>query len=251
MRNLVNGGQVRLLILIAILYWLPDDAFATAVVALRTGSEIVVGADSKSLTIEGFEEKRCKTLIAPNHIFAAAGIISQVGTFSAFETAKRLLSTLASHAEIVASYRNEMLRVIPRVVEKIRNQAPRYFETKVRGREAFVAVFGTLENSVLKVSVVGFTVSEDRSVATREEDCPGHCDATQPWLVTLGEHTIIDTEARNYQLWKDLGMIVALNKLVDMEIEAFPASVGGPVSIAFLRKDGQVGWPQPGSCARE
>ena len=150
MRSFVSRGQVQILILSAFLYWLPGDTFATAVVALRTGSEIVVAANSKSVTIEGFEDKHCKTLIAPNHIFAAAGIISQVGTFNAFETARRLLSTSASHAEIVASYRNEMRHVIPDVVEKIRNQAPRYFQTKVRGQEAFVAVFGTLENGVLK-----------------------------------------------------------------------------------------------------
>jgi hypothetical protein len=244
-------GLVRILILSAFLYWLPADAFATAVVALRTDSEIVVAADSKAVTIEGFEGKRCKTLIAPHHIFAAAGIIGQVGTFNSFDTAKRLLSTSASHAEIVASYSNEMLRVIPEVVEKIKNQAPRYFETKVRGQQVFQALFGTLENGVLKVSVVGFTPADDGSVSARQEDCPGQCDATQPWLATLGEHTLIDTEARNSHLWKDLEIFGAVSKLVDLEIEARPASVGGPVSIAFLQKDGHVGWHQSGSCAHE
>jgi hypothetical protein len=242
--------KMRLLLFLGILSsWFASQVFATTLIVLRTDSQTVVAADSKVVSIEGQEAKRCKILVAPNHFFAAAGIFRQFGEFDSFEIAKRLLSTSASHSEIVASYKDDMLRAIPEAVKKIRSQAPEYFEAKIRDREAFQAVFGSSENGILRVSVIGFTPGDDGSISVREEDCPGHCEAKQVWFVTLGEHALIDLEVRNnHRIWKSLGVVGAINKLITLETEGLPAFVGGPISIGFLRRDGQAGWHQLGSC---
>jgi hypothetical protein len=244
------GREMRIFWFLSLLLYLtPGQDLATALVVLRTDSQILVAADSKTISIEGYGAKRCKILIAPNHIFAAAGIFRQNGAFDAFEIAKRLLSTSASHSEIVTSYKNEMLHVIPDVVQKIKNQTPQYFVAKVRDQEAFQAVFGTSEEGVLKVSVVGFVPSNNGSISVKQKDCPGQCDTTLAWFASLGAHALIDAEVNsNSHIWKNLGIVGALDRLIALEAEGRPAYVSGPVSIAVLQQNGRFEWKQLGSC---
>ncbi|TWC00214.1 hypothetical protein FBZ93_1056 [Bradyrhizobium macuxiense] len=244
---------MRLFLFLSLLLpWCASQAFATTLIVLRTDSQIVVAADSKVVSIQGYEAMRCKILTTPNHFFAAAGIFRQLDEFDSLQIAKRLLSTSASHTEIVTAYKDHMLRVIPAVVKRIKSRVPQYFEAKMRGQEAFQAVFGSSENGVLKVSVIGFVPGDGDSISIREEDCPGHCQAKQVWFATLGEHALIDDEIRSRHLiWKSLGIVGAINKLITLETEGLPASVGGPISIGFLRPDGQAGWYQRGNCTHD
>jgi hypothetical protein len=73
---------MRILLLIGTIYFLPNYCFATTVLALRTNDALFVAADSLIMDGGSFRGHLCKVVIAPNHIFAAAGILRDtVGRF--------------------------------------------------------------------------------------------------------------------------------------------------------------------------
>ncbi len=218
----------------------------TAIVAVRTGNEIVVGADS--LALIGTKSDRgtlvCKIGNVGTVFFAVSGLLHDRTTgFSITQVIERAAEKATSPREIANEVKVLALRRLPNMVANIRHEDPQYFMTEIRDKIATsVLVFGVEEGQVA-LHWVGFRVREVSSTGLLLEsesiECPGRmCPSNGPVSVRLGRHDAIDAFLeQNPGIWK-IGLVDAVRELVELQIEATPSLVNGPIDIIRVTREG-------------
>jgi hypothetical protein len=87
------------------------------------------------------------------------------------------------------------------------------------------------------------------NVEVIRHECPGADCPTGQLQLMMGEHAAIDMEvARHPDVWKDKGLVGAINYLVGIQSAATPKSVAGPAAILHIDKSGSLSWIQNGKC---
>ncbi len=83
-----------------------------------------------------------------------------------------------------------------------------------------------------------------------DQSCPGNlCVARNDIISMMGFHEAAQAElGRNPQIWNEMGIVPALNHLMDIQHNATPTMVAAPVSILKIDKSGALSWLQKGMC---
>jgi hypothetical protein len=245
---------MRLALALAAMCVFPLEGRATTILAIRSNDVLVVAADSREVSVNGFESRdACKIYIAPYHIFAAAGLIENNNkTFSVFDVAKAAIAGNANHEAVVTAFDRGIVHTLPGMVSAVREQSAQFYESYVRDKQAVQSVIASNDGGELKISVVGFVPQATGAVSIERQDCPGACDVTTPAFLGIGEHEAIDGALRaDGKIWSRLGIVGAINSLMATQASATPNAVGLPASIAILhRNSSEVGWNQTGFCNR-
>ena len=223
-------------------------AAQTSVVIVRTPEQILIGADSK-VTGDAGRVAECKTRQI-NDVFVTTAILGQyVPTgFDVHQLAGdafRKSGSILDRAKLfVRTAEPEALTA----VEYIRASDPQYF--KIVSKDAVQVAVAGMENGDLVLDTIVFhTVLQGGMTDLSSEiwQCPGDC-ASGSVRVYLGEHDAIDDLLRTTPTIFDAPPEKLVPSLVQIEILDKPDTVGPPISLLSLTKDGAT-WLQQAACA--
>jgi hypothetical protein len=250
---------MKLLLLLTIVLIVAAQAGATTIVAVRTPTEIVIGADSKVTDTYGnaFKRQGCKIIQAGNLFFAYEGLTRDTRT--GFDIARVASQALQLRSNLSAAEKvsiltgfvaSELFKELPR----LKQHDPDTYREKVEGGQIFLTVLvAGFEAGRPLLFVRQFrAVPVNRQtigVSVLPDDCPQDCvgDAVVKFL---GETAAIDgLPEETPDFWKD-GLVEGARRLIETEIAARSEYVGPPVDILRIDKTGARWIQQKPECSR-
>lgn len=221
----------------------------TSIVAIRTGTEVVVGADSLAV-LTGEDASPiyvCKILQVGRAFFATARLVAD--NQGEFDVARTVRATYRENEPLLASVRRfetEMVPQLREVVAYIRDHDRRYFEKEVANKPALEIAFFGWEDSAPVLYLRYFTVraAPDSSftISARQKNCPGDCPGGVVYTA-LGHHDAIDEKLKRVPHYWRRGTVTSVRELIELEARAKPQFVGGAIDIIHLTASGPK-WPQ-------
>jgi hypothetical protein len=234
---------------------------ATTIVAVKTGKEIVIGADSKVTDTFGnaAANQACKIVQAGNVFFAYTGFARDTRTgLSIPQIASEALNL---QPELSIAEKTRLLS--ERVVEKLNTELPLLkqnnwagYREKIEGRIFLRILVAGFEKNKPVILVrqfrLGQTDGQTAGVIVSADDCDAKCKGKNVTRY-LGETDAIDgLPEETPGFWK-AGLSAGVRKLVETEIAARDEYVGGPVDILQItaktavwiqKKAGVSGYPK-------
>jgi hypothetical protein len=223
----------------------------TSIVAVWTQSEVVIGADSKQITLDvGTTTKTtqsvCKITRLGNLFYAYSGGVTE-STKTGFNIQRISEEAFRSNLIILAkAQRFESLLEAPLIhtLEVMRKDNPAYFEKERLKGEIVQMLLVGLENGKLVLSVRGFKIvslpAAPVQLQTSRRDCPSSECSSEGTYILMGQHEAIDRELGvplDNTIWSR-GLVSAVNRLVSIEISEKSDVVGPPIDILRINKDG-------------
>ena len=238
---------MKLLLLLTIVLVFAGHGNATTIVAVRTPSEIVIGADSKVTDTYGnaLRSQGCKIIQAGNLFFAYEGLARDNRT--GFDIARVAFRALQLRPNLPAAERvsiltgfvaNELFTELPR----LKQRDPDTYREKVEGGQIFL----TMLVAAFEAGRPLLFVRQFRAVPINRQtiglsilpdDCPKDCigDAV---VKLLGETAAIDgLPEETPGFWKG-GIVEGVRRLIETEIAARSEYVGPPIDILRIDKTG-------------
>lgn len=216
----------------------------TSIVAVRTATEVVVGADSLAV-LTGEDASPiyvCKILQVGRAFFATARLVAD--NQGEFDVARTVRATYRQNEPLLASVRRfeaEMISQLREVVVYIRDHDRRYFEKEVANKPAFEIVFFGWEDSAPVLYLRYFTVqaapNSSFTISARQKNCPGDCPGGA-FYTALGHHDAIDEKLKRDQHYWRRGIVTSVRELIELEAQAKPQFVGGAIDIIRLTASG-------------
>ena len=250
---------MKLFPLLAIALLLTGRAAATTIVAVRTPSEIVIGADSKVTDTYGnaFANQACKIIQAGNLFFAYEGLARDKQTgFDIAQIAARALQLKpnASVSEKVSILTGFVASQLFIELPLLKQHDPATYREKVEGGQTF-----------LKILIAGFDgnkpllfVRQFRAVPVNRQtigvsvvpdDCLSDC-FDEIVVRSLGETAAIDgLPEETPGFWKG-GIVEGVRRLIETEIAARSEYVGPPVDILRIDSKGARWIQKKPGCAQ-
>lgn len=235
------------LLLLTLVFSPAGTVVATTIVAVKTPTEIVIGADSKVTDTYGNAQasQACKIVQAGDLFFAYEGLARDRRTgFDIAVLAKRALllkpdATVAERIGILTGLiTTELFIELPRLKE----QDPATYREKVEGGQPFLKILIAGfdgERPVLFVRQFRAVLLTRRTigVSVAPDDCPADC-VDEIVVRFLGETAAIDGLPEETPGFWTEGVVEGVRRLVETEIAARSEYVGPPVDILRIDKTG-------------
>lgn len=229
-------------------FFAPTAAAQTSVVIVRTPDQILIGADSK-VTGDPGRVAECKTRQI-NDVFVTTAILGQYVP-TAFDVHQLAADAFSKSGSILDRARLFVRTAEPEAltaVQYIRASDPEYF--KIVSKDALQVAVAGFENGDLVLDTIVFhTVLQGGMTDLSSEiwQCPGDCSSPSV-RIYLGEHDAIDDLYRTTPTIFDAPPEKLVPSLVQIEILDKPATVGPPISLLSITKDG-ASWLQQAACS--
>ncbi len=259
---------MRTLVTVFIVLSFGSSAFATSIVVVRDNNEIVIGADSKTtMTFAGSGRReagsiaKCKIVQTGDLFFASAGNAG-IGPaafpgdvdpeFDLKEVIVRGLQGSGSIGDRVRNLEKVLVANLIRIAEKAREDDAAFFLQRFVRCPVHTIVVGGLDEGkpVLMARTFRLIVSPSGSLSFEigRYSCPGDC---QDPIITIVEGQT--GEIRRYLEQHALYLfyadpVSAVRDLVELEIAKDPSSVGPPIDILRLTKEGATWIQRKPSC---
>jgi hypothetical protein len=243
---------LRTLAVVALASASVSAARATSIVAIRTPTIIVIGGDSKYVagTDAGLI---CKVRVANDVAYGESGILWVPSrNFVASDIVGHTADKEGSLSARVALFEKDIVEPLTSLSNELKGSDPPGYIKLVKDKVVFSIVFAAMEDHVTKLMMRYWTASErDGKVVLTMTGyaCPGDC-ATGLGYMALGDgKDAAEAEmAKHPDIWKSLGLEVAVRHLVEDGIVDRPDTVGPPVEVLSL-SDGGFKWIEDrGSC---
>jgi hypothetical protein len=233
------------------------SAFATSIVAIRDGDEIVIGADSKTTLLPGSGAAaagsiaKCKIIQAGNLFFASAGSAG-IGPASVpgdiypeFDLSGIIAKGLQGSGRIADKVRNletVLAANLTRIAEKARKEDAAFFLTRFLRRTIDTIIIGGIEDGQPVLMVRSFRLISSPggglSFDIGRFSCPGDCQEPATTIFE-GRSGAIRTYLQQHKLFLQFAdPVTAVRDLVGLEISEDPSSVGPPIDILRLTRRG-------------
>jgi hypothetical protein len=206
---------------------------------------VVVGADS--MVTRGVEttshESLCKIIQVDSFFYAFSGVIEDPDSeFSVAAMVERAAERGRTILEVANAFEAITLQPLSAFLSRMRQKHPEFFLRKYEDQSPVQAVFVGFDHHVPVMYLRSFKVRSATSgeilLSPLRRDCPGDDCETGIANAFLGQHEAIDRFiADNPSIWK-IGLVDAVRKLIEMEIENDPAHVGPPIDILRLDRNG-------------
>jgi|HubBroStandDraft_1064217.scaffolds.fasta_scaffold81645_2 hypothetical protein len=246
------AGAVTLVACLCLPLW----ASATIIIVLQTKDRVLVGADSRVISLRVGAEgqaantgQMCKIVQTPRTAVAIAGIL---GNQSGFESASFLQERVAEDLPLEQAADNlaqEMAAPLRMAILELEHAAPDQSLVQA-GRPALSMIMSRFENGIMKTAVRDLVYlgrgSGSPQFRIDSQNCPGSCrglhmvfaagttDAVTKFLLSHSGRARLDDPA------------FAL-RLLRLEADAEPGTVGPPFSILEGDRNG-FRWLTPGAC---
>ena len=213
----------------------------TSIAIVRTDDEIVIAADSR--VVDGLGRPQpdiCKIGSAGNWHFAMFGLGGVKGT-SLFPLVK---NSLVKAGGINEQLQNVFDIIQPKLIgsDVLSEQDVRAFITENHGTILGIVIFG-YEQNTLMLGSVNFMLSINQNVTSERHICPGDCPQIAGVLAPSQDSSRFD--------WKSPTQ-TAVRKFVQMEVDKGLPSIGPPVQLMRIGRDGHAEWiEQPDVCREQ
>ena len=230
--------------------------FGSSIVIARRLDEVVIGADSLQVGTDLAKAGTvCKILQIGNVFFANAGIQGNPTLgLSVHEKVREVAAT--------SKTANEMHRKLPSVVNPMlfkaiqdtKNRYPEFYKSRIENRAVLSYAFIGIENGQIIIPFMNaiVTPNEDAQMGFQIEfkgrdDLKPTGDKVQT-LIFGYQNAIREELAENPDLW-DKGLVKAVRRLIETQIERTPEMVGPPIAILYI-KGGSARWEHQAHCKK-
>jgi hypothetical protein len=226
----------------------------TSVVAFRTDTIVVIGADSKVHAAESSTAAvatRCKIGVSDKIAWAYARILFAPGYD--VEPIAHTAITLGNGAigERVYLFERMLLRELGAILVRVRQGDPMWWYTEGSTKSALEIVFAGFENGYVNLFYRSFVPIRGSPRGTvffniERADYQGHLRDTKYAALGFSEAVKHDLDAHPTVVVQE-GFVAAVQRLVGLEIQAVPSEVGPPISVVSVNANG-VHWIRKGVC---
>lgn len=226
----------------------------TSVVALWTPDEIVVGADSKTITGRGAGRSSCKIAqLDDASFFAAAGLNTEPKTgFDLAKIVRQAFQQPGTMREKVDDFESLADAPLTAALQRLKKEEPAFYEHYLENKgQVLQVVFFGLEDGSPKLFLRTFEVeliSGNVTVVMERNECTaGTCPGAMAFLLGYsGAASAFVTSHPGF--WKN-GLAPAVERLVDLEIAEVPQFVGPPVDVLRVNRQGAAWVKRKAQCA--
>jgi|ERR1700722_5841932 len=223
----------------------------TLVIVLRTEEASIIAADSKLAKTDGRDiGTACKIHITDQFAWATSGILNEPGgAFDIWATAETAIKAGGSFDEIVTRFDRELISQLKELPPRIKRINPRSYDEALKSGHAATIIF--VKNTDVRLSDFMLPNKADPdSIEVVDQSCPGNlCIATNSIISMMGYYEAAQAEfVHNSKIWDQMGIVPALNYLMDIQHNTTPSMVAAPVSILRIDKGGNFQWLQKGVC---
>jgi len=238
MKNPAN--ILRIAVAAAALCSMTSMADATSIIAIKSGDDIYLGADSKVLIENDVAFSQCKITKMSDIYLIFSGMASiSVASFNAYEIAENVFAGKGTIAERITAYDKAVQGKLQAAFEKLRTTDPKYFsrwytedvvnriamQVLVAGPEKKGTVLTMLEYRIMSPQNAPVELKAIRQeIATK----PG---SNQPKILFLGMQDAINELLKKKDFFSDFDEVRNINEWIMAEATANPTKVSGPVDI--------------------
>jgi hypothetical protein len=238
--NLFTYAWLARRILVAICL-IPASTFATTIIAVRTADFIIIATDSKATYIGAAGAPSvCKIYNTGQLYFAVAGLDGDARrNFSLKNIVAKSLSSSASFDQQVTRVENAISRSLVTELNHLQLEDPGVYAFAMHNsREVVSVVLAQYQDGVPHLAARGFAWAMNPSpgIVINRVTCPGDCPDGRE-LVSLGQKNAAERFMRA-NAGEDFDLPALATKLVQLEIDESPGTVGPPINELRLDKDG-------------
>ena len=237
---------------------------ATTIAVLYRPTRIVVAADTLGVShrkIAGSQEfLHCKIHPSGGLFFASTGYTSDEAVgFDATKTTNVVLqSSIATFSEKVEETSREILPLLLAGAQLRHGQlSPQEYAQFVRITPEILTILVVgVERQKINMATITFVEEDDPKANTmtikpRIKQCVGAKCGSGAFFLGYNQTALRYTEDITHRFWTGDDALDA-RRVVDIEIEAEPKEVGGPVDVLVLNADGSHRWDPPyGECGSD
>lgn len=219
------------------------SAQATSIVAIKTGNDIFIGADSKVLLEKGVGFSQCKITKMSDAYIVFSGIPSvPTAKFNAYDLAEKAFAGKGSISERLTVFDKSVSGKLQEAFEKIRTTDDKLFSQwytpDVKNRVAMQILVAGPEGKGTTLSMIEYRIDSKKSepvkiVSTRENIVtkPG---SDQPKILFIGMQDAIRALMKKKDFFSDFDEVRNINEWIKAEAIADPSKVSEPVDIVKI-----------------
>lgn len=223
--------------LLAVLCWL-GPAGATTVVGVRTKSAIIVGADGRGASAPGGASAACKIRGCGSGFAALAGSLENDA--NVLDALSRACADGANPSEMADQFATGIKASFSGATSRLKQRVAQPAHQGQAGGPLISALFFAMVQGEPAFARRDVFVADDGALRISSHTCPGNCDAQQQMNVFMMGDTeraaeLLRAEPMLLAIEPPLGLI---NRLIDAQASATPASVGRPIDVLTIDKRG-------------
>jgi hypothetical protein len=247
MSQLLGWGCIRLLVCIVSVSSLSQTVSGSAVVAIMTGTEIVVAADSQGeFTDKGKTStvNYCKIRQIETAVFVCAGLVRvNEAKYDAYTIIPESIKGINSFAGKVAAAENNMMPLLTQAMRYLKRNRAEEFAREYELQPAVTFMLFGIENQTLKFAMRQFNVrtvdSDEISISITKTDWPE--SPVKPLIAYAGRVEEIRAYLAQHRSFDRLRPSELARFLVTMEIIE-RQDVAGPIDILSIDRAGNPHW---------
>ena len=250
-----RAARYLLPLLLVVLSALP--AYGSSLIVMRNNAEMVIGTDSKRLRTaredlnDARSELACKIIRADNIFITTAGL-----TGIAFRKGHRDIPTEFDLTEIIRTTAlgegslPEKADVLAKTIDNallkmyawMKDRMPALFRQTMLGKEAAQVLMAGTEHETPVFVVMTFqpslSPSGELEIQISSRPCPGTACPSGSVYLFMGRHEAIDRYLHtNPDIWTN-DPVDVVRELLETEVASDPESVGPPLDILRITKEG-------------
>lgn len=228
------SGSVAALSLIA------TAAYATSIVAIKTGDDIFIGTDSKLLIEKDVAVSQCKITRMNDIYLVFSGIPAlPASSFNAYEIAEKSFAGKGSVSTRLDAFDKAVQGELQKAFEKLRTNDEklfsRWYTDDVQNRIAMQVLVAAAEKKGTVLAMLEYRIMSKKSEPVKlkaiKQNIVTKPGSDQPKILFLGMQDAINALMKKKDFFSDFDEVRNINEWINAEIAAEPKLVGGPVDI--------------------
>lgn len=213
----------------------------SSIVAIRSERYIIIGADSKIVTLSNNQYKDLSSenkihLVGKSTYVACAGISSdEINNFEVKKLAQHAISNSSSLEEATDFLSKSVERSLIPVLNKIRSTNPIFFKTTILKNGAVDILVAGIEEGIPKLFSISIGVDCDKNDCIAISSKVKDHNAGNENMVFFGEHDKITSLLKqNPNLMRGRNGMTVVAEFIRDEIKAKPEHVGAPIVVVEI-----------------
>ncbi|HWN93872.1 MAG TPA: hypothetical protein VNT99_02465 [Methylomirabilota bacterium] len=256
-----TSNQIPIYSLILLLVILAAGARAqeakhgTAIAAIRTDNEIVVAADSRVVNADDTPDPKplCKIRQIRNLFFSVSGMSEDPPSgFDVFRIIDNSVQAEGSFLDRITTFETSAKIPLEKALERLRVERPHIYQHNFSHMAPLGVIFFGLETNTLflfhRRFVINSPTNQPVTVKIERRACPGSdCPGGIGHVFVGPSEDVKRFQTDNPNYWKG-NLVATARKFVQMRIDTKAVSVGPPIDIIRLTRNGAEGIQRKNEC---
>ncbi len=231
---------MRLFLAATALWGMTGVANATSIVAIKSGDDIYLGADSKVLIEKDVPISQCKITRMSDIFIIFSGMPSiSAANFNAYEIAEASFAGKGTIAERVSAFDKAVQGKLQAAFERLRSTDPnhfsRWYTPDVANRIALQLLVAGAEKNGTVLTMLEYRIITPQNAPVElkgiRQEITTRKESNQPKILFLGMQDAINDLLKKKDFFSDFDEVRNINEWIMAEAAAEPSKVSGPVDI--------------------